>query len=76
MQAGDVTHQVIETVARNAAGSLEVDAVEGLHDISVVGDLEIRDDRLAEALALDVLGVIFPDRDGRIDDVRDDHHSL
>ena len=42
----------------------------------MIRDLVGRDDRLAETLVLDVLAVIFTDRDRIIDDVRDHEHDL
>ena len=76
MQAGDVSHQIIEAVSGHPAGAVQIDAVEGFHDVRMIGHLEIRDHGLAEALQLHVFGIIFADRDRRIDDVRDDHHLL
>ena len=64
------------TIAGYAVRTVEIDAAEALHNIGMIRDLVIRDDRLAETLNLDVLGIIFADRDGRIDDIRDHHHDL
>ena len=76
MQPRDIAHQVIEAVSGDLARCVEVDAVERLHDVRVVRDLEIRDNRLAEALDFDVLRIVFSDRDRRVDDVRDEHHLM
>ena len=75
MQARDIALEVVEAVARGAARGIEVDAVKRLHDIHMVGNLIIRHDRVTELLDLDVLGVVLADRDGRVDDVRNDHHT-
>ena len=42
----------------------------------MIGNIEIGDDGLAEALDLNVCAVIRADGDGRIDDVRDGQHDL
>ena len=76
VQARDVAHQVVEAVAGDAARGVEVDAVEALHDLGVVRHREVRRDRLAVTLDLDVLAVVAADRHARVDDVRDRHHDL
>ncbi len=76
MEAGDVPGQVVEAVAAGFAGAVQVDAVEPLHDVHVIGHLKIRHLRLAEALNLDVLAVVFADGHGIVDDVRDHQHAL
>ena len=68
--------EVVETVSGNSSCRVKVDSVESLHDLCVVRDLEIRNDRITEFLYFHVLAVIFTDRNGRIDDVRDRHHDL
>ena len=42
----------------------------------MIGDLEVRHDRLAKALVFDVLAVVPADRHGIVDDLRDDQHPL
>ena len=76
MQTGNITLQVVEAVAGGAACSIEVDAVERLHNINVIRNLEIRNDRIAKLLNLNVLGIVLADRNGRVNDVRDDHHTV
>ena len=75
VQARDIAHEIVEPVTGDPAGGVEVDAVKGLHDLGVVGDLEIRDHGLAEAFDLHVLAVVFSDGNGGVDDVRDRHHD-
>ena len=75
MQTRDVAHQIIEAVTRNAACSVQIDTVEAFHDLRVVRNREIRNDRLAETLNLDVFAV-FADRHAGVDDIRDRHHDL
>ena len=76
MKPRDVAHQIVEAVSGHAAGGVEVDAREAGHDVRVIGDLKIRNERLAEFLDLHVFRIIFSDRDGRIDDLRNHHHAL
>ena len=76
MQAGNVAHQIIEAVSGNTAGAVQIDTVKALHDIRMVGNLKIRNDRLSKALDLYILTVISADRDGRIDDIGNGHHDL
>ena len=76
MQTRDVAHQIIEAVTRNAACSVQIDTVEAFHDLRVVRNREIRNDRLAETLNLDVFAIVFADRHAGVDDIRDRHHDL
>ena len=76
MQSCDVAHQVVETISGYLSCAVQVDAVEALHNLSVIRNLEIRYHRLAVALNLYVLAVVFTDRYTRIDDIRDGHHIL
>ena len=76
VQARDVADEVVEAVAGHAAGAVQVDAAEALHDVGVVRDLEIGHEGLAETFQLDVFRVVLSDGHGGVDDVRDDHHSL
>ena len=71
MEAGNVAHQVVEAVAGHAAGRIHVDAVEGLHDLGVVGDLKVRDYRLTETLDFHIAAVVRADGDGGINDIGD-----
>ena len=74
VQAGDVTHQVIEAFTRNAACGLLVDAVELGHNIGVVGDLKIGVGLLTVLHNLDVFAVVLADGHRLVDDVGDLHH--
>ena len=76
VQPRDVAHEIIEAVAAGLSGAVEIDAREFFHDFHMVRHRKIRHNRLAEALALDVLGIVPTDRNGRIDDVRDHEHAL
>ena len=78
----DKTIQLVDvrTVAEysegHIPGSININAVELLHDVHMIGHLEIRHKRLAEALDLDVLAVVLADRHARIDNLRNDLHAL
>ena len=76
VQTCNVANEVIEAVAGDAACGVHINAVEALHNLGVIGNIEIGDDGLAEALDLNVCAVIRADGDGRIDDVRDGQHDL
>ena len=74
MKTCDVSHQIIESVTCNTSCAVKIDSVKALHDICMIWNFEIRNNRLTEFLDLYVLAVIFTDRYRRIDDVRDYHH--
>ncbi len=76
MKSRDIAFEVVETVTAGLSGSIEIDTVKCLHDIDMIRDLVVRNDRLAESLVLDILAVVLTDRDRRIDDVRDHEHDL
>ena len=76
VQASNIAHEVIEAVAGGPAGAVKVDAVQALHDIHMIRNLEIRHDGLAEALDFHVLAVILANRHRRVNDVRNDEHPL
>ena len=76
VEAGNVAHQVVEAVAGHAAGRVHVDAVKGLHDLGVVGDVKVGGDGLTEALHLHVGGVVGADGHGGINDVGDLEHDV
>ena len=60
MDAGDVPHEIVKAVAGHTACGVHVDAVEGLHDLGVVGDLKVGDHRLTEALDFHIVAVVRP----------------
>ena len=76
MEPCNIAHEVVKTVSGDAARGIEVKPVETLHDIAVIGNFKIRNDRIAEPLHLDVFAVVLSDRDGGIDDIRNGHHDL
>ena len=75
MQARDIALEIVETVARGAARSVQIDAVKGLHDVHMVGDLIIRHNRITKFFQLHIFRIVFADRDRGVDDVRNDHHA-
>ena len=77
MQSCDITHQIVEAVScYSCLLRLRSIPSKRLHDICMIRNLKIRNNRLAEFLDLYVLAVIFADRYARIDDVRNGHHDL
>ena len=76
MQSCDVSEQIIESVAGDAAGRIEIDAVERLHNFRVVRNFKIRNNRFAKLLNLNILTVILANRNTWINNIRNDHHTL
>ena len=76
VQAGDVAHQVVETVAGYAAGRIHVDAVKALHNVGVVGNLKIGGDRLTKPLHLHIAAIVRADGHAGVNDLGNDHHDL
>ena len=76
MQAGDISPQVIKAVAARFARAVQIDAAKALHDLHMIGHLIFRHAGLSKALELHVFAVVLSDRDSRVDDIRDDQHTL
>ncbi len=76
MQAGNITHEIVKSVAGDTARGVEIDAVKALHDLRVVRDREIRHDGLAEALHLHVAAIVRAERHAGVNDLRDGEHDL
>ena len=75
VQAGDVAHQIVKSVAGDSASGIHIYPIELFHDLSMVRNLKIRHFRLAEALHFHVAAVVRTDRDRRIDDIRNLQHD-
>ena len=76
MQSCNIPHQIIKSIACHSACSIQVDAVKTCHNIRMIGDLKVRNYRLAEPLNLHVLAVILSDGHAGIDDIGNGHHDL
>ncbi len=76
VEAGDVPHQVVEPGPGHPARRVHVHPVKGLHDLGVVGDVEVGHHRLPEPLHLHVLAVVPADGHGGVDEVGDLEHDL
>ena len=76
VQSCDVPHEVVEAVAGNLSCAVQVYAVKTFHDVGVVGYFKIGNNRLAEAFKLHVFGVVLSYRNGRVDNIGNDHHIL
>jgi len=72
----NIAHQIVKSVSCHLACSIQINAVKTLHDLGVIRDLKIRNNRFAKLLDLHIAGIILADRYGRINDVRDRHHDL
>ena len=76
MKPCNIAAKVIEAVARDVSCGVKVDAVEALHDVGVVGNIEVGHYRLAVLRDLDVFAVVLADGHGGVDDIRYNHHYL
>ena len=76
VEPGDIPQKVVEARAGHPPGGVQVDAVKGLHDVHMVGNGEVGDQRLAKALNLHIGRVIGADGHGGIDDLGDDQHDF
>ena len=76
VEPGDVAHEIVKAVAGHPAGSVQIDAVESLHDVRVVGDIEGWHRGLAEALHLHVAAVVLADWHGGVDHLRDHQQDV
>ena len=74
MNSGNIAHEIIESVARNTSCGVKVNAVETLHNIGVVRNFKIGNNRLAVFCDLNILAVILADGDARVNDIGNDHH--
>jgi len=71
----DVSHQIIETITCHFSRTVQIQPIERFHDLRMIRNFIIRNNRLAETFDLYVLAVIFSNRDRRVDDIRDCHHD-
>ena len=55
---------------------VKVESVESFHDFGMIGNLKIRNNRLAISLNFDIFAVVFSDRNRRVDYVRNLHHDF
>ncbi len=74
MKSGDITHQIIEAIACYLACRIQINSVKTAHNVGVIGNLKIRNNRLTKLLDLHIVGIIRSDGNRRIDDIRDHHH--
>ena len=76
VQPGDVAQQVVEAAAGHPSRRVQINAVKPLHDVGMIGHLEIGGLGIAEALHLHIAAVIGADGDAFVDDLRDHQHDL
>ena len=76
MKAGNISHQVVEAVACRLTCTVQIQTIERLHDIRVIRDLKIQNNRLTEFLQFNILTVVLADGNRRINDLRDYEHPL
>ena len=63
MESCDIAEQIVEAIAGNAACRIHVDSMKLFHDLCMIRNRIIRDNRITEPLKLDILRVILADRD-------------
>ena len=61
MKSCDVAHKIIESVACNASCAVKVDSFKALHNVGMIGNFKIGNNRLAEFFYFNVFAVIFSD---------------
>ena len=76
VKSGNIAHQIVETVAGYLSGAVQIDAVEFFHNLGVVGDFEVGNNRFTVFLNFHILGIVFTDGYRRIDDIGNGHHDL
>ena len=76
MQSCNIAHEIIEAISGYLSCSIQINAVKGFHNIGVIRNLKIRNQRLAELFDLYVLAVIFSNGYTGIDDIGNGHHNL
>ena len=74
MKSCDISHQIIESVTCNTSCAIQIDSVKAFHNICVIWNFIIRNNRLTKFLDFYVFTVIFTNRYRWINDVRDNHH--
>ncbi len=72
----NISHEIIKSVSCHPAGTVQINAAETLHDLRMVGNLKIRNDRLSVFLDFHIFTVIFSDGYAGINDVRNRHHDF
>ena len=76
MKSCNVAHKIIEAVSWCSSCTVKINAVKAFHNVNVIWDLIIRNNRLAEFFNLYVLAVVLAYRNAWVDYVRDNEHSL
>ena len=76
LEPGNVPHQVVKAVAAGLAGAVQVDAPKALHNLRVVGHLEVGHHRLPKPLDFHVFAVVFADGHRVVDQVGNHQHAL
>ena len=74
VQSCNIAHQIIESVPRYSVSRIQIDAIKAFHDIRMIWDLIIRNERIAKPLYFNVFTIIFTNRNRWVDHLRDDHH--
>ena len=76
MQAGNITQQIVETVAGYPTGCVQINAVEGFHNLGVVGNGVLGHNGVAETLHFHVAAVVRSQRYALVDNLGNHQHNL
>ena len=76
MQTGNITQQIVETVAGYPAGCVQINAVEGFHNLGVVGNGVFGHNGIAETLYFHVAAVVRSQRYALVDNLGNHQHNL
>ena len=76
MQSCNISHQIVESISCHSSCSIKVNSVKRFHNLCMIRDFKIRNNRLSKSLYLNIFTVIFSDRYRRINNIWNDHHIL
>ena len=75
MYSCNVSHQIVEAISRNFSCCVQINTMETIHDIGMIWDFKIRNNRLTKFFNFYVTGIIFSNRNGWVYDVWNCHHN-
>ena len=63
MKPCNITHQIIKTIAGNATCRIHINTIQAFHDLRMVRNLKIRDNRITKPLYFNIRTVVRTNRD-------------
>ncbi len=76
MKSRDVSHEIVETVSGYLSGAVKIYAVKAFHNVRMVRNLKIGNNRFAVFLHFHIFAVIFSYGNRRVDYVGNSHHDF